>query len=203
MSDNKDYLVTGMKKISAMKTCVEVNYDTRFSLYNSEVFKFHIEQGEYITSDSYNTIFNEILPKRARERCLNLLTKKSMTEYELTKKLREGFYPEEIISRTMEVMFKHHLVNDDDYARSFVELSHNAKSKRRLKQDMIRKGISQDIIVSALEESDINEEDNINRLMVKKHIDPESSTYEEKQKFAAFLLRKGYDYDLINKIVFK
>ncbi len=202
MSNEEEYLITAVRKISTRKVCVEINYDVKFSLYSGEASRFNIEQGRYLAKESYDEIFKEILPKRARERCYNLLTKRSMTEYELTRKLKEGYYPQEIIDHTIQLMSGSKLINDDDYARTYVELSHKGKSKRRLMQDMSRKGIPSDTISQVLNDSDIDEQQNIRELMLKKHIDTENASPEELQKFAAFLLRKGYDYDIICKMIF-
>ena len=78
-----------------------------------------------------------------------------------------------------------------------------AKSKRQIEQDLARKGVSQDTIRNTLSGCGVDEEHNIHVLMQKKKREPGCSTQEELHKFAAFLFRKGYDYDLIRKVVFR
>lgn len=198
-----EYLITSVIPLNTKKSKVVLNHEVELSLYKGELRRFHIEEGQELEEKAYKEIMEEILPKRARERCLNLLAVRSMTEYEIRKKLRDGLYPENITDNTIALLKKHHLINDGDYAESFVEMRKTGKSKRQLQQDLMRKGVSAETIRDTLEESNVDEEENIRRLMDKKHIDVEQSTPEELQKFASFLLRKGYDYDLIRKMVFR
>lgn len=196
------HLITGVVQLNTKKSKVVLDHELELALYRGELRRFHIEEGTELTEKAYEEIMTQILPKRARERCLNLLAVRSMTEQEIRRKLRDGYYPEEIIDGVIPLLQKHHLVDDQDYAESFISMKKSGKSKRQIQQELMRKGVSSEIIRTTLEDSDINEEENIRRLMDKKGIHPEESGTEELQKFANFLLRKGYDYDLIRRMVF-
>lgn len=198
-----EHLVTNLVEINTRKMRVEIDYDLQFSLYRGEIRRFHIEKDALLTEKAYHEIMDEILPKRARERCLNLLERRSMTECELRRKLKEGYYPEMIIDASMELLSRNHLINDSDYAERYVDCYGKTRSKRQIKEELLRKGVDRDRIAQALSESEMDEEANIRRLMEKKGISAENSTEEAKNKFCAFLLRKGYDYDKIRKIVLK
>lgn len=196
-----EYLITNITQLNIQKSKVEINYELEIALYKGELRRFHVLQDELLSEEHYHEIMQEILPKRARERCLNLLARRSMTEKEIRKKLQEGFYPEEIIEKTIELLVRHRLVNDEYYADSYVELNRKGKSTRQIKQELMHKGIDKETILYALSECEVDEEENIRRLMNKKRINPQDATDEEKHKFCAYLLRKGYDYDKIRKVV--
>lgn len=196
-----EYLITDVIEVNSKKSRVEINYEVEFSLYKSEIRRFHVEKNSRLSSEHYNEIMTELLPKRARERCLNLLSRRSMTQQELRNKLKEGYYPEEIIEQTMRLLISHGFIDDECYADNYIEMNQKRRSIRQIKQNLLRKGIAPDVIVQVLSKSDIDEEENIRRLMAKKRMDPENSTEEEKNKFCAYLLRKGYDYDKIRKTV--
>lgn len=197
-----EHLVTSITELNKKKSKVILNHEEELALYRGELRRFHIEEGEVIDDASYQEIMTGILPKRARERCLNLLAVRSMTEQEVRRKLKEGYYPQHIIDETLALMEKHHLIDDCDYAESFIQTKKKGKSKRQIQQDLMHKGVSADVIRNALEECEVDEEGNIRHLMEKKRLDSKESTQEELQKFAAYLLRKGYDYDKICKVVF-
>ena len=80
---------------------VLISEDFAFVLYNGEIRRYHIEEGAELTEERYRQILDEVLRKRARERAIYLLKEKDRTEAELTKKLREGFYPEEVIREVL------------------------------------------------------------------------------------------------------
>ena len=72
----------------------------------------------------------------------------------------------------------------------------------RLKQDLIGKGISSDVIDRVLEEEyTADESDLIESLMIKKHYDKENATYEEKSKMYRFLAGRGFSSDSINRVL--
>lgn len=196
-----EYLITDINEINSKKSRIEINQEEEIALYKGEIRRFHIEKDSMLSSGYYNEIMTEILPKRARERCLNLLSRRSMTEQELRNKLKEGYYPEEIIDKTMNLLMKYRFIDDEYFAENYIETHQKGKSIRQIKQNLMRKGIASDVISQALSEADVDEEESIRRLMVKKRIDPEYSTEEEKTKFCAYLLRKGYDFDRIRKTV--
>lgn len=196
-----EYLITNVTELNTKKSRVEINYDMEIALYKGELRRFHIKRDEFLSEEHYHEIMDEILPKRARERCLNLLARRSMTEKEIRRKLKEGFYPEEIIEYVIELLVRHRLINDEYYADSYVEYNCKVKSARQIKQELIHKGVDKETILCAMSECEINEEENIRKLMNKKRMNPQDATEEEKNKFCAYLLRKGYDYDKIRKVI--
>ncbi len=116
---------------------------------------------------------------------MELLTKKDYTEKKLRDKLADGLYSADII----------------DAAIDYVSYNSEYRSKNRIKQDLMTRGIPKDIIDSVLaeftdEQCRDAEMEQIRRLLVKKHYDT-SMDYKDKQKIIAFLLRKGYSMDAI------
>lgn len=197
-----EYLVTGIVELNSKKSKVILNQEEEFALYKGELRRFHIETGQNLLEDDYQEIMTEILPKRARERCLNLLSVRAMTEQEVRRKLKDGYYPAPIIDQTLALLKKHRFVNDEDYAESYLQGKKHYKSKRQIQQDLMKKGISKDLIRDTLEDSDIDEAVNIQKLMVKKNLCRDDVTKEELQKFGVYLLRKGYDYEVIRKFLY-
>lgn len=198
----EEYLITSITEINKKKSKVTINYGQIISLYKGEIRKFHIREGENMDMKTYNEIMSDILPKRAKERCLNLLTRRSMAEGEIRKKLREGFYPEDIIDSVVEYLKGYHYINDNDYVENYIESCKSNKSIRRMKMDLKQKGVSDSLISNFIEESDVNEEDNICKILSKKHFDYKTTTDADKKKLIASLMRKGYRYEDIKKHVF-
>lgn len=198
-----EYLVTKIVEINSKKLRIELNYELIFSLYRGEIRKYKLKEGSILSEKSYSEIFEDVLPKRAFERCINLLSRRSMTSMELRRKLRDGLYPEEIIDMTIEKLINYKLVNDEDYVANYLETYKNSRSIRQIKQELMKKGITGELIKDELEDLDVNEEENIYKLMNKKGFNPFDAEDNDRNKFAAFLMRKGYGYDLIRKCVFK
>ena len=176
---------------------VLISEDFAFVLYNGEIRRYHIEEGAELTEERYRQILDEVLRKRARERAIYLLKEKDRTEAELTKKLREGFYPEEVL----ELFKARHYIDDEEYGRRYLDNHSQKKSRRRLQYDLQRKGLDRDQIEELLEEIEVPEEDQIREFLQKKGYDPEQTDQKEKGKLMMALARKGFAYEAIRSVM--
>lgn len=177
-----------------------------FVLYKGELSVYGIKEEKELSKESYDSIMNEVLPKRAKLRAMNLLKLKPYTVKGLTDKLRDGGYPEEIINIAIEYVSSFHYLNDYQYALDYIYTYKTRKNSMKLKQDLISKGVSKDLIDMAFEESFAEdegdfEEEQIKAFAMKKGYYDRNFTYEETQKLTATLYRKGYSIDKIRKVL--
>ena len=198
-------IVTRIEEISKSK--VRVTLDSEFSLviYKGELTKYHITENEEFPQNQYELLLT-VLEKRAKLRCMNLLKSRDYTVYQLKTKLKENGYPELLIDTAIEYVASYGYVDDERYARAYIESVSGTKSRNQIMNDLVRKGLDRQHIAEAYEEimaehNEDPEEDLIRRYIVKKHYDAATATYEEKQKLIAFLYRKGFGLDKIYKIV--
>ena len=81
-----------------------------FVLYNGEIKRFHIEEGEELAQELYSQIMDEVLCRRARERMLHLLKSTSRTELEIRRKLGEALYPQQAIDKAVAFAKRYHYI---------------------------------------------------------------------------------------------
>lgn len=199
-------IVTDIVEISKKKVKVCVDEEICFALYKSELGKFAIRKYSELSSETYEKIMNEVLLKRAKLRCMNLLKSRDYTEYQLVTKLRQGLYPGEIIDAAVAYVISYGYVDDTRYARSYIECAGQTKSRRQMENDLMRKGISMEkirqVYEQCAEENSLTaEEELIHKFLEKKHFNKESATYKECQKMVGFLYRKGFELDQIYKVI--
>ena len=197
-------IVTEITAITKSRYKVVLESNVTFVLYKSEIDRYHIKQGEALPDNIYQIIVNEILPKRAKLRCMNLLKSKDYTRRQLEDKLKRGGYPPEIIANALDYVESFDYVNDERYTRNFIEYNMQSKSRTRIENDLMRKGICRDVIVKAFDElksdgMEIDEESMIHRLLLKKNYHAQTATNDEKRKMFAFLYRKGFHSDIIRR----
>lgn len=176
------------------KMKVLVDEDLCFSLYKSEIKRLKIEVNMEITNEQLVEIYG-ILFKRGKERALYMLDKAYKTEKEIRDKLKTGFYPEEVIDKIIDWLISYNFVNDSRYASLYVDFKHNNKSKKQIYMDLMKKGISKEIINEALEQIDDSDslEKIINKRISKYDLNDKKSLY----KFYNYLVSKGYDYSKV------
>lgn len=199
-------IVTSVSELSKEKRRIEIDNQFAFVLYKGELHTYGIKQNEEIAEETYNKIMNEVLTKRAKLRCMYLLKSRDYTRYQLANKLRQGFYPEEIIEIALDYVASYRYIDDNRYAQNYVHYACQSKSRKQMEQDLLRKGVNKDIIHHVFENLYMDEDNEyqiIRQLVEKKHFDSEQATYEETQKIIGFLYRKGFSIDKIYRVIGK
>lgn len=199
-------IITAIEEINKSKSKVFLDGEFAFALYKGELREYRMEVGGPLSEAAYEEILHKVLPKRAKLRAMNLLQKREYTEMQLRRKLVEGFYPEECIEEALAYVASFHYTDDLRYAVSYIEDHEDSKSRLRMEQDLMAKGISKNVLEQAWLEweekgGSQNEEKMIRALLEKRHFDAESADFSEIQKQYAFLMRKGFSGEAVRKVL--
>ena len=136
--------------------------------------------------------------KRAREKAVYYLQFSGKTESELRKKLAEQKFSPASVDSAIEFAKKYRYLDDEDYARRFVERNRNKKSRKQMIFELSQKGVEKVLLDLVFEDMDVDEESQIMAVLEKRKYPKEDATREEKQKISAYLARKGFSYDAIS-----
>ena len=197
-------IVTQITGITKGRFRIYIEEKPAFVLYRGEVRRLGIREGEPLSEESLREIEEEILPTRAKRRAMNRLQNRDYTEAGLREKLRNGDYPESCIEEAVAYVKSYGYVDDCRYAGDFITYNLDRKSRTRMEQDLMRKGISKDTIRTVfeeLEEQGTSQDEGamIRRLLEKKKYDPQTATGQEKQRMYAFLYRRGFRAEVISR----
>lgn len=166
---------------------------TSWILYKGELRAYQLEPGREISEELYCEIQENVIGKRAKKRAMHLLEQMDRTEAGLREKLLQNEYPPEAVEGAIAYVKSYHYLDDERYARNYVRSYQNSRSKKRIRQDLLAKGIAKRLIELALEEEYEGEEQQmILQLLEKKHFDSSRADAGEKRRIYAFLLRKGF-----------
>ena len=139
---------------------------------------------------------------RAKRRALYLLTDMDRTEKELYDRLKKTGYSEETVSAAMEYVKSFGYIDDVRYARKYIEIFRDRKSRRKMMYDMAAKGVDREVIENAfLEYPEYDETDLIRRLAEKKLRGRDLTEPGVWQKTAAYLARRGFASGDIVKVL--
>lgn len=183
---------------------VTMEDSTIFVLYRSELAKLHLREGDDVSEENLRRIREEMLPQRAKKRVMNLLERRDYTAAGLREKLREGFYPEACIEEAIAYAASYGYVDDARYAEDYIRYHMEDRSRIRIEQDLVRKGISMTLISGIFEKlasegTTQDEEGMIRILLQKKNFDKNTATRQEKQRMYAFLSRRGFHAETISR----
>lgn len=201
-----ELLVTAVEPLDKNRSKIYLDQEFAFVLYKGELRLFHITVGSELSEGDYGKIMSEILPTRAKKRAMNLLMKREYTECRLYEKLREGEYPEHIIREALDYVKSFRYVDDERYALDFISNQAEDRSRRRMEQDLLARGISGEIIQRAFEKwqevgGEQDETAMMHRLLQKRHFHPETASREERERTAQFLIRKGFSWEKVRQVL--
>lgn len=137
----------------------------------------------------------------AKEKALKYLEYRSHSEKELSDKLKQKGASDQVICEVIEFLHEYKLVDDLEFAKKYAHDLVNLKKlgKSRIKTELFKKGINQEIINSVLYELPEEDEDVLFEL-VKKRI---RGNLEKKNfdKVMRYFIYKGYSPDKIKECI--
>jgi len=196
--------VTAIEELSKARSKVYIDDEFAFVLYKGELRTYHICVGEIIAPGDYDKIYKEVLPRRAKLRAMNLLARREYTVKQLSEKLKEGFYPREVIDEALRYVESFRYTDDFRYACDYIAGHEDTRSRKRIEQDLLRKGIDSSTLERAWAKweeqgGSQDEEAMIRALLKKRGYDVERADIRERQKTFAFLVRKGFSAGVVCK----
>jgi regulatory protein len=174
-----------------VKICLSDGAD--FVLYKKEADTLGLREEQELSQELYQRILDETLLPRARKRALHLLEQMDRSEEQLRSKLRDNGYPREAIEDAIAYVSSYHYIDDERLTRSYIRYYQQTRSRMRICQDLMRKGISRDLIDFCMEtEYTADEYQQILQLLEKKHYNSSSATRQEQGKMYRFLQQRGF-----------
>ena len=196
--------ITAIEVLSKARSRVWIDGEFAFVLYKGELRLYRIREGEEISEETLKTIRQEVLPKRAKLRAMNLLKSREYTTKQLHDKLKQGGYPEDIITLALDYVASYHYTDDLRYAVSYMQSHETDKSRRRIEQDLMRKGIGKETLEKAWQTwkargGEQDEQQMISELLEKRGYCPREADLREKQRLYGFLMRRGFSGEQVRK----
>ncbi|TAK89042.1 regulatory protein RecX [Patescibacteria group bacterium] len=131
----------------------------------------------------------------------NLLSYRPRSRYELEQALARKGFSNQVVRQALEQLQEHDLINDDRFARLWVQdrIRSAKRSRLQIQVELQRKGIARDIIAAALAEYTDQEEIEV----VKRCVDLYGlrQRYPDDQDLIGYLRRKGFGYTAIKQAI--
>lgn len=205
-------LVTDIKDIDSKKCLVYIDYEKAFALYKTEIKKYNISVHKEILDSTYFVIVNEVLQKRCGERAGYILERADKSVRELRTRLSQSYYPECVIDTVIDEFIRYGYLDDRRFADNYVRYNVRKKSKDRIINELLQKGIHKELIEEAFinyEGDDTNSSlKDIQEHLIVKEFEKKKYDFDEEDrvklsKITASLMRKGFSYDNIMHVYHK
>ena len=197
-----------MPKITDIQ--IQKNNKTRANVYIDGEFAYALEMltvmkmGIKIGADVFEDLLAEALRDSERsvcfEKAMGYLSRGSKTCKQMRDYLLGKGYPVEIVDHVIDKLLDYKYLNDEYYAKAYVEQNAATKGERRLKQELQQRGVPQRIIEKyCVAEPDVTAE-NAERL-AEKYMRSKPRDVKTLQRLQRYLLSRGYDFDVVNAVI--
>ncbi|MBQ4516228.1 MAG: regulatory protein RecX [Clostridia bacterium] len=187
------------------RSSVYIDDSFAFGIDNFDLLKLKIKVGIELDSERLEFIHQTVLLSAAKNYGMKLTSARSYTKAALLRKMFEKGFDEREINQTIAFLEEYKLLDDEEYARRFVNDCINIKGygKFRIKNDLREKGIDKDTADKILSEYDFNEieEEKILPLAQKKL--GGDFTIQNIAKTKRYLASRGFGFDAIDSAIRK
>ncbi len=192
------------KKGRGDKIHVSVDGEYTFTVDDSFFHSLCLNEKREYSAEELNEIIEKAGERRAYNYAVSLLSRRDHTTKEITDKLTQKGYGQ-YASFVSKKLTEQGYLSDERFAEMYIRELLNLKNygKKRIRQELIRKGVSRDIIETVLSETEIPD-GRLRELIYRKYmrfLDTEKGV----QKTVNALLRLGYSYgeirDALKEIV--
>ncbi len=174
---------------------IHISIDGEYALTVDEMYfaSLYLKDGQEMSEGEYAELEEAVNLRRAYNCAVSLLSRRDHSENELLRKLKEKGYSKGS-REAVEKLKAGGYIDDERFCRIYAAELVRLKGfgKKRVEQELYRKGIERDIISDALEEISFDSDtlsDIIKRKYLHKMIDEKGT-----QKTINALLRLGYTY---------
>lgn len=195
-----------LQKKNKDRASIYIDEKFAFGVHINIVYDLHLKKGMEMTDELREEILGLEEKKQGRLYGLKLINYRPRCEAEVRRKMAEKEYAPEIIEDTVEYLYEYNFLNDESFTRYYIEskLNSNKYGLNRIKYQLSSMGIDKAIINECIEDykDEANEYEVALELASKKLSSLEKDTKDAKyRKVSGFLGRKGYSFEIINKVL--
>lgn len=176
-----------------------------FSISAELIYKENIKVKDVVDVERLKSVADKESYIRCKNSALKTIERSYKTEKEVIEKLKIKGYEQKHIEESIKFLKEYKFLNDDYYAEAFIRDKLSSKGSQRIRQELIKKGISRDTIEKKLYGIDKDTEKNTARELANKKLrviqKSEKDTYKISGKLYRFLISRGYTYDVVKEVV--
>lgn len=186
---------------------VYVDNEFNFACDLELIYLYNLKKDMQVDLDKIREVVLEDNYLKAKECALKTIEKTYKTESQIREKLLKKEYSINEIDRVIDFLKKYGFLDDYKYVKMFIHDNINKIGKNKMKFDLLKKGIDENLILDEL--NNISYETEFNSAyeifqkkykVLKKGNDDQKKLY---KKLGDFLIRKGFDFSIINEIIGK
>jgi regulatory protein len=189
------------QKKNKKRSTIYIDGNFAFGLSNEIILKFDIHEGDPIDEGTIQNVLLEQEKQRIRERAHRILRYRKRSVKELEARLVKIGFDTDQVNEVVKEFIANNILNDDDFAESFVADYTNLKPKGDIfiNRELKKRGVSQKAIESALRLRD--EQQIVSDFLQRKLSHFDMNNPKERQKVLRRLLSRGFTPSVVYSIL--
>ena len=194
--------ITDIQPQKRNKSRVNVYVDGEYvlALELLTVMKLGLKIGTEVTETQLAEAALDTEQSVALERAMNYIARGRKTSFQLRKYLTDKEYAPAVVNYVMDKMKYYGYIDDKAYAQAYVEQNSQSKGARRVKQELIQRGIKLSEAEEVSEQERDFSLDNATRL-ADRYMRGKDCDIKTIVKLQRYLVSRGYDFDIVNSVV--
>lgn len=176
-----------------------------FGVSLDEVVAYRLAVGQELSPERLEAVIVATDLRRAKESLFRLLSLRAYSEAELRSRLRAKQFSEEIIERALADLRDSGLVDDRQFAETFVRsrISSGRSGRRRLEWELRSRGVAPQVVEESLAKLGEESEYPLALEVAQRRYERlrDEAPEAQRRKIALFLQRRGFAYETISRVL--
>ena len=194
--------ITDLKPYKSEYVKIYLNGEYFRTISREVLIKSRLKVGSDADECTLRRVVAESEEYRAKNKAMNLLSGRAHSRKELETKLSKTI-DKELIKSVSDNMEKLGFIDDEKFAEAYADelFSRKRYGKNRIKIELVKKGIDNQIIEKVIDDLDGDELENMRSIIEKKYLSCDFNDSKIYRKIVCFLQRYGYQLDDIIRII--
>ncbi len=189
-----------IQKNNKPRANVYIDGEFAFGLEMLTVMKLGLKIGREVSEEQLAQAVFDSEKSVAFERAVNYLSRCMKTCKQMREYLTGKGYSPDVVSNVVDRLKELKYLDDETYARLYVEQNSQSKGEYRLKQELSVKGISKALIDKYCVQDGERSVNAAAQLAVK-YMKGKPSDVKTLQKLQRYLISRGYGFDTVNQVI--
>ncbi|WP_138203123.1 recombination regulator RecX [Haloimpatiens lingqiaonensis] len=188
---------------------IYINEEFAFGCNAELVYTYDLKKGKQVDLEFLKSVVEEDNYLNGKNYSLKVIEKTYKTEKEIRDKLYKKEYGDKVVDRIICFLKEYKFLDDNKYTEAFIKDRMNKYGKNKIKYDLIKKGIDEDSIIEKLYSISCQNEyeraytlgEGKLKTLIKTEKEVEKNIYKIYKKICDFLIRRGFDYNMVNSVI--
>lgn len=189
-----------IQKRNKSRANIYLDGEFAFALEMLTVMKLGLKIGKDVDVETIKTAVFDSETSVAFGKAVDYLARAMKTTKQMCDYLTQKGYSDDVVECVIQKLQGYKYLDDQTYARMYAEQSKSHKGERRIKQELLNKGISHADVDDQVQ---VDADDQLTSAtkLAQKYLKNKDRDLKTMQKLQRFLLYRGFDFDVVNSVI--